>query len=148
MYSRSGPRRRHGDALKAQVLAECDQPGASVARVAAAHGLNANLVHKWRRGRGAPAAKPAPTVGAADPVAVVPAEAKSDPLPTFIPVQLPAPVPAAAPAAQPVSERPTSRGDIRIELKRGDASIAVQWPASAAGDCAAWLRELAAAVLR
>lgn len=42
-------RRRHGSDLKRQVLAECAAPGASVAKVAMALGLNANLVHKWRR---------------------------------------------------------------------------------------------------
>ena len=47
------PRRRHADELKARVLAACAEPGASVAAVAQAHGLNANLVHKWRRGGGA-----------------------------------------------------------------------------------------------
>ena len=48
------PRRRHADELKARVLAACAEPGASVAAVAQAQGLNANLVHKWRRGCGAP----------------------------------------------------------------------------------------------
>lgn len=42
-------RRRHDGELKRQVLAECAAQGASVAMVAMAHGLNANLVHKWRR---------------------------------------------------------------------------------------------------
>src|SRR5687767_9965182 len=42
-------RRRHAAELKQQVLAACAEPGASVAQVALAHGLNANLVHKWRR---------------------------------------------------------------------------------------------------
>lgn len=42
-------RRRHGKGLKEQVLAACAAPGASVAAVAMAHDLNANLVHKWRR---------------------------------------------------------------------------------------------------
>ena len=42
-------RRRHAARLKEQVLAECAEPGASVAAVALAHGLNTNLVHKWRR---------------------------------------------------------------------------------------------------
>jgi hypothetical protein len=31
--------------LKAQILAECDQEGASVAKVAMAHGINVNIVH-------------------------------------------------------------------------------------------------------
>lgn len=43
------PRRGYGAALKAQILAECEQPGMSVARVAMAHGINANVVHKWLR---------------------------------------------------------------------------------------------------
>jgi transposase len=42
-------RRRHGDDLKAQMLSECEMPGASVAKVAMAHGINANVVHRWRQ---------------------------------------------------------------------------------------------------
>ena len=42
-------RRRHSAEFKRQVLAECAQPGASVAGVALAHWINANLVQKWRR---------------------------------------------------------------------------------------------------
>lgn len=49
MHSRSAPRRRHSAELRAQVMAQCDAPSASVAAVAQVHGLNANLVHKWRR---------------------------------------------------------------------------------------------------
>ncbi|MFC5610199.1 transposase [Variovorax soli] len=47
--SKRASRRRHADDLKQGVLAACAEPGASVAQVALAHGLNANLVHKWRR---------------------------------------------------------------------------------------------------
>jgi transposase len=67
-------RRRHSAELKAQVLGECAQPGASVARVAMSHGINANIVHKWRRLAGA---------------APVPAA-------SFVPVSLPAPACATA----------------------------------------------------
>ena len=42
-------RRNHSLALKAQILAECAAPGASVAKVAMAHGINANIVHGWRK---------------------------------------------------------------------------------------------------
>ena len=55
-HSKRGGRRRHHDELKVQVLRECGAPGASVAQVALAHGLNANLVHKWRRQAGGAAA--------------------------------------------------------------------------------------------
>jgi len=42
-------RQERSPKLKAQILAECERPGASIAKVALAHGVNANLVHGWRR---------------------------------------------------------------------------------------------------
>lgn len=65
-------RRRHGADLKAQVLSECAQPGASVASIAMSYGINANVVHKWRR------------LANAGTTAVA----------SFVPVALPAPVTA------------------------------------------------------
>jgi transposase len=56
MHVNPKQRRRHSAAFKAQVLAACAEPGASVAAVALAFKLNDNLVHQWRRGRGAPKA--------------------------------------------------------------------------------------------
>ena len=44
---------------------------------------------------------------------------------------LPIPTPASPVAA-----------DIRIELQRGATTVTVTWPASAASECAAWMREL------
>jgi hypothetical protein len=46
---RAVTRRRYDDDLKAQVVAECGAPGASVAKVAMSHGINANVVHRWRQ---------------------------------------------------------------------------------------------------
>jgi transposase-like protein len=42
-------RRRFSKAFKAKIVAACNQPGASVAGVTLVNGLNANLVHRWRR---------------------------------------------------------------------------------------------------
>jgi transposase len=42
-------RRRYSDELREQVLRECSEPIASVARIAMAHGINANVVHTWRK---------------------------------------------------------------------------------------------------
>jgi len=42
-------RRSYSKSFKAQVIQECAQPGASIARIALSHSLNANLVHKWIR---------------------------------------------------------------------------------------------------
>jgi transposase len=47
--SRPASRRRYSTELKAQVMAQCDAPDASVARVAMSHGINANVVHRWRQ---------------------------------------------------------------------------------------------------
>ena len=51
------------------------------------------------------------------------------PVASFVPVALPAP---ACPA----------QADIRIELRRGATAMTITWPAAAAADCAAWMREL------
>ena len=31
--------------------------------------------------------------------------------------------------------------DIRIKVRRGNTAIKIEWPAQAASDCAAWLRD-------
>lgn len=61
--------------FKAKLVAEAERPGASVAKVALAHGLNANMLHTWRREvRGAyAAAAPARPEFVALPVATTPA---------------------------------------------------------------------------
>jgi transposase len=130
MHSKGQARRRYNEELKAQVVAACKEPGASVAGVALAYGLNANLVHKWRRGRGVrvavalPLAAPTPDVAASLP----------RPVAEFVAMSLPAAVASPQGAPKPA--------DIRIEHKRGATSVVVSWPLSAAGECAAWLREL------
>jgi len=67
----SRKRRRYSRELKAQVLAECEAPGASVARVAMSHGINANVVHGWRKP--ARRAEPATVRQEFVPVSVAPA---------------------------------------------------------------------------
>jgi transposase len=42
-------RRNHSPELKAQILAQCEASDASVAKVALEHGINANIVHTWRK---------------------------------------------------------------------------------------------------
>jgi transposase len=43
-------RRRYTAEMKAQVVAQCEGAGASVAKWRwLAHGINANFVHRWRR---------------------------------------------------------------------------------------------------
>ena len=117
MHSKAAPRRRHDAALKAQVLSECGERGASVAAVAQSHGLNANLVHKWRRQRRAHRVE----------TTAVEATAAAG---AFVPLALPAP---------PLST--TTPADIRLELRRGATTMNIAWPGASAAECAAWLRE-------
>ena len=103
MHSKSGPRRHHSPELKANVLAACDEPGASISGVALAHGLNTNLVRKWRSGRGAKLAGAAITPAAGTPPLL-------GTTPAFVAIEMPAPAKACKhcssnwlPAARKVS---------------------------------------------
>jgi transposase len=69
--AKKNTRRRYGAELKQQILAECAEPGASVASIAMTHGINANVVHKWRRL--ASGALPAVATPAFVPVSLPPA---------------------------------------------------------------------------
>ena len=123
----AGPRRRrrvHSDAFKAGAVAACAQPGMSMAAVAMAHGINANLLRRWVHEA---EMKPRSEVVRAD---VVVGAAARDPKTVFVPVSLPPPAP------------PDQVPDIRIELRRGPTTVTVTWPAGAASDCAVWMREL------
>jgi transposase len=93
--------------------------GVSMAAVALAHGLNANLLRRWVVDA---QQAPRPTFAAA-------ALEDRAAAPAFVALALPAPTLSAP---EP----------IRIELVRGGATIRVHWPLSAAAQCAVWLREL------
>lgn len=109
-------RRSYSLALKTQILRECSMPGASIAGVAISHGINPNIVHKWRMNvrRGE----------------LVVADA-----PGFIPVNV---------RAHPVApgDQVASTGTIQVEVRRGGVHARISWPVQAGGDCAAWLRDL------
>ena len=114
-------RRRHSPEFRAAVIEACRQPGVSVAAVALANGLNANMLRKW--------VNDAERAHGRDPAGSVELSrcAPVEPTTGFVPLQLP------APSATP---------EIRIEVKRAGTSISVSWPSGAAAECALWLREL------
>jgi len=107
-------RRLHSDEFKADAVAAASQLGMSMASVAMARGINANLLRRWVR-----EAEMSPTKTLAK---AVPAAS------TFVAVQFPEPV--------------TPAGEIRIEVRRGATTITVAWPMAAAAECAGWMREL------
>lgn len=109
----SRKRRRYSRELKARILAECGVSGASVAKVAMSHGINANVVHGWRK------------------LARVRDEAAGLVQREFVPV-----------AVAPVPEARLDDQRIEVELRRGAVTMKITWPMSAAADLAAWTREL------
>lgn len=106
-------KRRHYSAeLKEQILLECAQPGASVAKIAMAHGINANIVHGWRK-------------------LAREANALMLPAPSFVPITVAAEDRPAAPERH-----------IDLELRRGPLTVKLNWPVTDTAGLSSWLREL------
>ena len=166
----SAPRTRrvYSAQFKAELIAACQQPGASIAATAREHGINANVLHRWLRehrlgqhqcscdsahadapgiepqckdAAAASMAKPQP-VGAP---AHLPHALASNPVPAFIAMALGSPVmgpeAAAAPAVSTASAAAGS-SDIHIECCHHGTLVRVNWPLSAAGECSRALQDL------
>ena len=117
----AGRRRgRYSDAFKTQVVTAARQPGVSTAAVALANGLNANLLRRWISESESPRA-----VVRANLAGATPAQ------PPFVALQM-----------SPRSQAP--EGVIHIELQRAGTTVRIQWPVSAAHECACWIREVLA----
>jgi transposase len=117
-------RRRHTSEFKLRIVQACQQPGVSIAVVAVANGLNANMVRKW-----VIEAEAADGASDAQPVD----QSRSQAGPVSAPVAGFIPIPALMGA---------SGGNISVEINRGLTVVKVTWPTEAAAECAAWLREL------
>lgn len=108
-------RRRYSAAFKAQILAECDQPGASVAGVAIRHQLNPNMVQKWR---------------------LLARRGDQDDF-----LRLPSPGSSLAPAAAPAVAA-SSLATVRMEVPTPSGQLIVHWPIDVLSDSVDWLRAL------
>lgn len=93
------------------------EPGESVAVIARLHGLNANVVHRWR------ALQREMTKKAIEPALALPTAG-------FVAV-----------AVQSAAAASCAPADIRIELRRGASAATVHWPVESAAACASWLSE-------
>ena len=110
----TGKRRRYSPEFKTHIVAACRQPDQSVASVALAHGLNANLVHKWIR-----------NVRQSEEIAATAA---------FLPLAVPQP---SCRISSPTAEC------VRIEVVRGAGSVLIEWPLSDASGCHTLLKDIA-----
>ena len=112
-------RRNHTEEFKQAIVAACCEPCASVAGIALANEVNANQVRRWMRERGIePPSRSLPVRSNLPERGTEPA---------FVPVPIPS-IAAKIP-------------DIRIEVRRGNTAVKIEWPGQAANDCAAWLRD-------
>jgi transposase len=114
--------RRHSAEFKARVIELAREPGTSVAAVALANGLNANMLRRWVHECEALE----PSVVNNDGAAVLPAF-----------VQLPVP---AQERSVPPSPSPQVVGGITVEIRRGNTTVHASLPLD--GRSAAWLREV------
>ena len=155
-YKVQRTRRTYTLQFKAQLVAACLQPGASVAALAREHDMNANVLHRWRREHerrlnlaaseagvvdSLPEQPSANVVLAVPSVLAVPTDrisAQSNTgivrsAPGFVPVNLR--VPAAVAQSSMAS-------DIRIECCHHGTQVTVHWPVAAAAECRHWLQSL------
>lgn len=116
---KAGTRRRYSTMTKAQVVAQCAEPGASVAKIAMAHGINANVVHRWRKLARGGDAQAATKTG------------------EFIAL----PLTMAPPPVPPTTSAPEA-SDLQVELRRGAITMSISWPTGAAAEFALWTREV------
>ena len=109
-------RRKHDAEFRAQVIEASLHPGVSVAAVALANGLNANMLRKWVR------------------------EHRQAGEPDQPEIELPATLPSAM---VPVTVAPNAPpAEIRIDVRRGGTTVQMAWPLESVASLGQCLREL------
>jgi transposase len=122
--------RRHSDEFKSRVIELARQGGGSVAAVALANGLNANMLRRWVRESEMDAAS------LSDPNTQAVMRA-----PAFIPVALADRSEHATAASLPTAATPMPEL-VSVEIRRGATIVSASLPMLARS--AAWLREVLA----
>jgi len=121
--------RKHSDEFKARVVAQALQPHASLASVALANGINANMLRRWAYAS-SPANAPSPAIR----------DDRNAQALSFVqlPVQIDKPTPTA-PASASASASATLT-IVQVQIHRGETTVLVSLPMM--GDSAAWVREV------
>jgi transposase len=107
-------RRSHSEEFRRRVIEEASAAGASVAGVALANGLNANLLRKWLKASGR--------------TGVVPV-VRAAPEQTVIPVTV-------------IEKSSDAGGEVRLDIRRGGLNVQMAWPLSELAKLNAMLNEL------
>ena len=118
-------RRAYSKEFKAQLVAACAQPGASIGGVALSYGLHANMVHRWIR--------------EAQTVRTSP-RTRAEAEPSFISLPLTAAVARSCDEQALVAlPPPPPTSPIQVRLQRGELVVSLQCPLN---QCGALLREV------
>ena len=123
------PRRSHRTytpEFKAELVAACQQPGVSIAALAGQHGMNANVLHRWRKEHQRSGCHRL----------VVQRASHTPGLAAFLPVTLSAPTSTSTPTPAGIGNG--NGQEIRMELRKGALTMVVTWPVCAAADLAIW----------
>ena len=115
--------RKHSDEFKARVVALALEPHASMASVALANGINANMLRCWVRASSL----------ASSPSTVARVDRNVQAL-SFVQLPIQADKSLAAPPA------PATSPVIEVQIQRGETRVVVSLPMI--GDSAAWVREV------
>ena len=121
-YATRRTHRTYTREFKAELVAACRVPGASIAAVAGANAMNANVLHRWLKEHARSGCHGPADSGNAN----LPSVALQQRVPAFIPVQLSAPDPG-----------PEARA-IEVDIRKGTLTMRIKWPASAGADFASW----------
>jgi transposase len=111
-------RRRHSEEFRERVVEACRAPGVSVAALALANGLNANLLRRW-----------------------IKESAQRDPVSASLVI---APAPRSMTVVPVSIEATEERGgeEIRLDIRRGGIAAQLAWPATRTAELSILLREL------
>ena len=115
-------RRKYSREFKRRIVSESRQPGASLAAVAVRHGLNPNMVHKWRK---------ALELSSQGEFLRLPASGIGTPASGSVPTSMAAPLTTAH-----------SHDTIRMEVPTSRGQLVVYWPVRQLSESIAWLRAL------
>jgi transposase-like protein len=121
-YAVRRTKRTYSADTKAELLAACRAPGASIAAVASAHGMNANVLHRWLK----ESSQSRAPIGSGAGTGATAADIAGQRVPSFIAL------PLLTKPAEPVER------EIKVEVRKGGLVMTVSWPMSAASEFACW----------
>ena len=121
-YAARRTKRSYSAQTKAELLAACRAPGASIAAVASAHGMNANVLHRWLR----EPSQSRPLVASGSGAAATSVGLADQGVSSFVAL------PLLSKPAEPVGQ------EIKVEVRKAGVVMTVTWPMSAASEFAYW----------